>query len=291
MIYIKEIKEFDRIIKESVYEYLTLMYDDSEDLLNYRMERFNKTTSLIKYHYTDLDDIVNSLCDIFEEFSRLLIEKDTLNISIREQVSKKYLLKINSVFTIYAKELSTICINKYRISKKDNLVVAVRYKEIVSSVKDAYGLFISDIYNIHQNNIMECLKELDVAIKIYIDIINNFCNLNFKFVDKDSDFFIKNNLDQIDKFIKTIKIINNFNTIEFNDLIEDKIINISNNKVFDYKEMEKIAKLSDYEYKWSNGSHRVYEHKNSKKIIVIPSHELGLGLSKKIQKQIINNSF
>ena len=61
-------------------------------------------------------------------------------------------------------------------------------------------------------------------------------------------------------------------------------------KIFDYKEMESLALKNGFSYKWSNGSHNIYEHNKSKKIVVIPAHELGLGLSIKIQKQIQSNA-
>ena len=60
-------------------------------------------------------------------------------------------------------------------------------------------------------------------------------------------------------------------------------------KIFDYKDMSKQAEDNGYIYKWSRGSHNIYEHKASKKIIVIPAHSLGIGLSKKILKQIEAN--
>jgi len=81
---------------------------------------------------------------------------------------------------------------------------------------------------------------------------------------------------------------------ENSNIYEDEVVEINSKeykilKIFDYKEMEKLAVSNDYKYKWSSGSHRVYEHAKSKKIIVIPSHELGYGLSVKIQKQIYKN--
>jgi predicted RNA binding protein YcfA (HicA-like mRNA interferase family) len=60
-------------------------------------------------------------------------------------------------------------------------------------------------------------------------------------------------------------------------------------KIFNYRNMEKLAVDNNYNYKWTNGSHMIYEHDITNKIVVIPTHDLGLGLSIKIQKQIINN--
>ncbi len=70
-------------------------------------------------------------------------------------------------------------------------------------------------------------------------------------------------------------------------------INYDNNKIlniYDWKAMEELALTNNYKYKYCNGSHRIYEHATTNKIIVIPSHDLGKGLSIKIQKQIYLNS-
>ena len=83
---------------------------------------------------------------------------------------------------------------------------------------------------------------------------------------------------------------------ELSEDINNTDDNIKNNefkeikKIFDYKEMESLALKNGFSYKWSNGSHNIYEHNKSKKIVVIPAHELGLGLSIKIQKQIQSNT-
>lgn len=61
-------------------------------------------------------------------------------------------------------------------------------------------------------------------------------------------------------------------------------------KIFDYKEMNKLAKTNGYEFSRFNGDHKVYLHKNTNKIVVIPQHELNFGIMYNIQKQIINNA-
>lgn len=76
---------------------------------------------------------------------------------------------------------------------------------------------------------------------------------------------------------------------DINDNLQ-KNESMSIKKIFDYKEMESLALKNGFSYKWSNGSHNIYEHHKSKKIVVIPAHELGLGLSIKIQKQIQSNA-
>ena len=58
------------------------------------------------------------------------------------------------------------------------------------------------------------------------------------------------------------------------------------------KDLEKIAKALGYEYKGQCGSHRKYQNIETKQCVVIPFHnkDMGLGLSKTIQKQLICNS-
>lgn len=63
------------------------------------------------------------------------------------------------------------------------------------------------------------------------------------------------------------------------------------NYISDYKKLEKFALKNDYEFKGQNASsHRKYEHKQTKQCVMIPSHEIGYGLSIKIQKQILKGA-
>ena len=51
-----------------------------------------------------------------------------------------------------------------------------------------------------------------------------------------------------------------------------------------------MAESKGFVYNRSNGDHRVYKHKETNKIVVIPSRDVGRGLSFAIQKQIELNS-
>lgn len=75
---------------------------------------------------------------------------------------------------------------------------------------------------------------------------------------------------------------------ELNEIIKDV-------KRFSYvsssKDLQNTAIENGYEFKSQCGSHMKYEHKESKKCIIIPNHskDLGLGISYQIQKQILAN--
>jgi predicted RNA binding protein YcfA (HicA-like mRNA interferase family) len=56
-----------------------------------------------------------------------------------------------------------------------------------------------------------------------------------------------------------------------------------------HKEMNKLAMANGYQFKSMNGDHAKYEHEITKKCVIIPQHNLGVGLSIKLQKQIDDN--
>nr|DAQ97724.1 MAG TPA: HICA protein [Caudoviricetes sp.] len=61
-------------------------------------------------------------------------------------------------------------------------------------------------------------------------------------------------------------------------------------KIFDHKEMNRLAEISGYIFNRTTGSHKVYIHSKTNKLVVIPQHKLEYGLMCGIQKQIKQNS-
>ncbi|MDB2161243.1 hypothetical protein PMX22_15710 [Clostridium butyricum] len=61
-------------------------------------------------------------------------------------------------------------------------------------------------------------------------------------------------------------------------------------KIFNYKEMNRIAETNGYKFARFNGDHKIYIHTTTNKLAVIPQHELPYGLMCGIQKQIKQNS-
>lgn len=55
----------------------------------------------------------------------------------------------------------------------------------------------------------------------------------------------------------------------------------------DYRELNRLAEKNGYVYKSQSGSHRKFENDDGC-VVIIPQHTLGVGLSLKIQKNIIN---
>lgn len=77
--------------------------------------------------------------------------------------------------------------------------------------------------------------------------------------------------------------------IKVEETVDSQFIPIDkdrNMKIFDYKDMIKLAELNNYTLDRVCGDHMIYKNIESFKIVVIPAHALGFGLMKKIQKQI-----
>lgn len=96
-----------------------------------------------------------------------------------------------------------------------------------------------------------------------------------------------NSLDETLEFLQEYN--KNNQKEEADDITCNEVEQFEIRKIFDYKEMVALAKSKGYYRKSSTGSHTIYEHHSSNKTIVIPSHDLGLGLSIKIQKDIVRN--
>lgn len=72
--------------------------------------------------------------------------------------------------------------------------------------------------------------------------------------------------------------------------IQEEEKKIIYNKIFNYKDMERLALEYGYEKVRTNGDHIMYKHNKTNKLVPIVGHELGYGLSRTIQKQLYKNS-
>lgn len=114
---------------------------------------------------------------------------------------------------------------------------------------------------------------LSETVKSFSDSMNNYFN-------------------SVVEYIRHIEMTEEVNENNLNqDIIEEIAIEKTRyKKIFDYKKMASLAEENGFIKKSSSGSHDIYEHYKTNKIIVIPAHTLGLGLSIKIQKDIERNA-
>lgn len=57
-------------------------------------------------------------------------------------------------------------------------------------------------------------------------------------------------------------------------------------KIYNYKDMEALARDNGYEFNRQSGDHLIYKHYKTNRIVVIPAHRLEKSLSFEIQKQL-----
>lgn len=153
-------------------------------------------------------------------------------------------------------------------------------------------------------------KELKEIMEIYVNacscfsrsrtevIQNAFCFLfNFRktFIDWTTDIILENAkvLDDRHEGMKEglEYIFSKINEDENEN--ENEIINKTRKLyVSKSRELEQMCIENGYEFKSQNGSHKKYEHKKSKKCVVVPMHskDIGFGLSFKIQQEILANA-
>lgn len=86
-------------------------------------------------------------------------------------------------------------------------------------------------------------------------------------------------------------ILNENENIETEDDIYDVLIEKNRfdfKQIYTSREMIKYAESLGYEYKRCKGSHARYEHKITHKSVSIVTHEIGKGLSYRVQKDLLN---
>lgn len=192
--------------------------------------------------------------------------------------------------------------------------------ESVEDLKsDKFSKLVINIMLSHKDKIKECLEEayefthrapiiiMDTVFTTStgmeereLNLFKKRCTLAHKAIVSQIEYFLQETVQQfssnmedyLDSLMTSLEFLDDLNNNKIKENEEDitnDSCNLTYKKIFSYKEMEKLALSNNYVYKWSNGSHNVYEHAHSNKIVVIPAHELGLGLSIKIQKQILSN--
>lgn len=227
--------------------------------------------------------------ELYERCSKLYAVNEAMFSEIYEKVTEAYnITTMESMEDLRSSEFSELIMD----------VLKSHHDEIVGSMNDAYEFsqkapFIilnrcSSISNIGRKDVMLLQRRVSLTHKAIVSQIEYF-------LKETVENFSSNMEEYLDSLSESLEYLEDINSSEENLIQEDGVIEESENKfsykkIYCYKEMERLAKDSGYGYKWSNGSHNIYEHEQSNKIVVIPAHDLGLGLSIKIQKQILKNA-
>lgn len=244
-------QEYFEIILDIIDNYLNEKYKATYDVTN---EIYSINSELIKF--VDIITVEN----IKQKFNRIeLLEKNFSNI--RQVISA---IQNDNIFELQKKTID-------------------EFKDLKEKQIKKLGMYL--IANNPKTENDKIIKRVDVIVARGENIIKQFITDEF---GKDNMVLI-NEIYDIDK---NLKIIANF--ILENFKCENKEISVSRlenkiSKIFDYKEMVKLAEINGYCKARQNGDHIIFTHKISHKAVPIPQHDLGYGLMCKIQKQIKEN--
>ena len=199
-----------------------------------------------------------------------------------------------------------------------NITTVASINELIDS---NLGELMIDVMNKYEDEIKDSIHKAFVFIDDSCDDIVNKCKLFGRITRKDvlllnrrANLTRKAMVSQIEYFTKEVSRQFSTNMSEYLESLKESIqfieelnkqeseqdtfvdVECSNNKrykikkIYKYEDMSKLAEDNNYIYKRSKGDHRIYEHNTTNKIVVIPAHSLGLGLSVRIQKQIYDNA-
>lgn len=226
--------------------------------------------------------------EVYDKCSNVYSVNEAMFSEIYEKVTEAYnITTIESVEDLKKPEFNDLMVGILK-AHKDN---------IMESVKEAYEFSQKAPFII----INRCLS-LSRPGKKDFHLLKKRASLTHKAIVAQIDYFLKETIenfndnmeDYLDSLVDSFEFLDRLNESddieEEIDLTEDACKKHKIQKIYNYEDMGKLALLNGYKYKRSNGSHDVYEHSETNKIIVIPAHSLGLGLSIKIQKQIFNNA-
>ena len=194
--------------------------------------------------------------------------------------------------------------------------IAGTIKDIITRQQETVDGIISDLIDVLNNTNADIVKgvmsEIEDVVVRNIDRFKSFdmrrCDIImidrrlgfmmtsiYNSIISHRDFLSKYNINNIIEKVQIATTNNNLmcknsykrfrnDVVVDDDILEEDSPVIS--KIFEWKDMDRLAYDEGYIYKYSNGSHRIYNHGTNNRTLVIPTHTLGLGLSIKIQKDI-----
>lgn len=246
----------------------------------------NKKRNWISVYNMAVEELKNEL---YDKCSKVYSANEDMFSEIYERVTESYnVTTLHSVEELEESDLPIIISGTMK-KHKDN---------IEEAMNEAYEFAtIAPIIILDKCASIAVISEKDfVKMKKRACLTRNGILSQIEYFLKDTvETFSTNMEDYLDSLVDSLEFIEELNK-EDNGVAVDLDSDTENNKkfrvrkIYDYEEMNKLALSNGYEYQRSTGSHNVYKHRNTNKIIVIPAHSLGLGLSIKIQKQIYNNA-
>lgn len=254
-------KQLIRLVSEETYEIYTGICIDIESSIDKYIEIIDE--ELEKDVNVSLDEIFSNpnakiivIPKYKEQLSKLIIKLAELEMNLPNHIRDR-----NKLMATHR----GIVLLRHKIIEQGKQHIQDSYNNLVSAVEEYY---ISKSAAVRHRNVIENMKSLEE--------LKALSNVKVFYEDSSSS------TDLFSDFLK------NAYSTEKDTLEENTSSNsITTSKIFDWKDMEKLALQNKFDYKSSNGDHRIYERASDGKIVIIPAHKLGIGLSLKIQKDIL----
>lgn len=237
---------------------------------------YNLTIDELKEDYSNfISETIVSVCEDADKYVESLKQKTHMYVDNYDKYEDE-VLEYNIIKLLRQSVNTDDVIRKYLDRMYD--AVFERFKEIVERRSNKYKSAklcdreMKALMYVRQSSMVESVDEFtDFYDDAIYDAIMNTIDCSEFNKTLCCDDSVEEALETSDKKLKSIP-------------------NQSNVKYVDFKDLIKLAESNDYFYERSNGDHRIYKHNSTGKIVVIPYHNLGQGLSFAIQKQIKLNS-
>lgn len=225
-------------------------------------------TQMNKLEIEVFDTMYTELIKIYEVYDERLLETfnkefarvyDSIEDMDNSTLPEEF-INLNDYIDVELDRIDKMLLNLVVDSAETIFLSNIANRKQLLLFKRRVGLICTKITNYVGNFHSMMLSDASILLRTLLDSLNDF-------VDSHSDEIVEGHEEE---------------------LLESSIdqSGFRFRKLFDYKDMIAYAEDNGFVYKGSNGDHRLYEHETTNKVVVIPAHTLGTGISYKIQKQI-----
>ena len=238
--------------------------------------------------FNDIDKIyTDKVLDIASEFE--ILRQDSFSNIIVEGYNLNYEMLINKNNIDADTLFEYLNRNNELVQEYNNLLEKMNKQLIIECDKiRAFDDEIEDIvlpYTRYVSDAEELFIRLGVLKAKFFNMLISF---DFNKIGEDN-YILKENVTLIRQLRRKIldKIFDESNFDEQNNNNQKEK---NYDKIFDYKQMNKLAESNNYKFARFKGDHKIYVHSQTNKIVVIPQHDLKYGIMCGLQRQIKLNA-
>ncbi|KEZ85632.1 hypothetical protein IO99_13220 [Clostridium sulfidigenes] len=252
------------------------------------------------YKYYNIDTLIQLANDTVYDIILEYIEEMDKSIEVAKVQTNMLVCKIQDLDSKNKVEYDNF-ISEFENISNDFMENIVKFNQAIYNGKDIIYEILYDMIN---KSYQAGNDITDDTIKRRLSIEEK--KLKNRFIGNLAVFksYLKDKVDSVANDIEFIEDIVNKKDKKYDELIKkqnEKLIrnetvlnqaikNEKYKKVFEYRDLAKLAESMNFEIVRYNGDHAIYEHRITKETLPIPVRTLGNGLSFQIQKQLREKS-